>query len=258
MTLVIIPPLLNGAGEAIPGKARITLVDAQGRIRVGWSTADGTAVTESLSVTLGAAPVQVPLRPQSAIALDVAGSPTWYEITLTQAGTDRRDTHRFQVPDSASPERLADLIGAATIPAGSLLAGRLVPEGGGVGQVLTRTAPNALGWANAGTGSSSLIEHPFAWGDANPATVGIPLQGQTVFRAEIVITSAFDGAGASLKLGDAGNNERLIAAADVDPAQVAVFETAPAVTFDGLTAVLLTIVPGSAASAGRGVVRLYL
>jgi hypothetical protein len=160
MTLVIIPPLLNSAGEAIPGKARITLVDAQGRIRVGWSTADGTAVTESLSVTLGAAPVQVPLRPQSAIALDVAGSPTWYEITLTQAGTDRRDTHRFQVPDSASPERLADLIGAATIPAGSLLAGRLVPEASALPDGLTLTTQGGVAvWGTPSGGGGLYKDH---------------------------------------------------------------------------------------------------
>jgi hypothetical protein len=258
MTLVRIPPVSNGAGDPVPARVRITLVDARSRRALGFRLEDGTFVAEALDLPLGEQPLEVPLLSQSEIALDADGAPTYYRVAILLDGGSTEKQYQVQVEASATPVDLADLVGAASIAPGSLLAGRLLPEGGAIGQVVTRVAEGVAGWGDAGTGSSSVIEHPFAWGDASPATVGLPLAGQTVFRSEIVITEAFDGAGAYLKLGDAGNPQRLIAETEVDPAQVAAFETAPAVAFDGQTAVLLTIVPGGAASAGRGVVRLYL
>jgi hypothetical protein len=119
--------------------------------------------------------------------------------------------------------------------------------------VVSAAVPGPRGPAGGG---ASAIEHPFGWGDASPAIVGTLPAGAMAWRAEIVITEAFDGAGAALALGDAAVPDRLISPDRVDPGLAATFATAPAWSPGADTPILLTITPGAGASRGAGFVRI--
>lgn len=102
------------------------------------------------------------------------------------------------------------------------------------------------------------VEFPFAFGDASPRTVRNVAAGKLVRRTQIHITEAFDGAGAALAVGDAGDAERLMAEGTNDPTDTGTYETNPAHRYGSDTDVLLTITPGAGASAGAGLLVLTL
>lgn len=111
---------------------------------------------------------------------------------------------------------------------------------------------------DAGTGASGISYHAFAYGDSSPSTLETVASGKAVVNAKILIEEAFDGTGATLKLGDVSDAESVMAAADNDPATVGTYETAPGVSWGSSTALRLTITPGSGASTGSGVVVLQI
>ena len=109
-------------------------------------------------------------------------------------------------------------------------------------------------------GTDGIGQHtfPFSWGDATPASLMSVSAGQMILAVTISLGVPFNGAGASLSLGDAGDTGRLLASNMIDPTVVGAFENAPCLRFGSNTQILLTIVPGTGASSGSGVVSLYL
>lgn len=99
---------------------------------------------------------------------------------------------------------------------------------------------------------------PFSWGDATPASLMSASAGQMILAVTISLDVPFNGVGASLSLGDAGDTGRLLSSSMIDPTVVGAFENAPCLRFGSNTQILLTIVPGTGASSGSGVVSLCL
>lgn len=98
----------------------------------------------------------------------------------------------------------------------------------------------------------------FAYGDAQPAVLFTALAGSRVVQCEIAITQSFDGIGASLSIGDTGDNERLMAASDNLPSMVTIFEVTPNFEVVSDTVFRLYITPGAGATTGRGTVGIIL
>jgi hypothetical protein len=124
------------------------------------------------------------------------------------------------------------------------------PQGGARILVVPR---GSRGFAGAG-----VHTFRFAWGDATPASLLTVPAGRMILAVQLVIDEAFDGSGAALSIGDAVDPQRLLARAQIDPTVVASYENAPCVRVVADTPVLLTIVPGTGASTGSGVVSLFL
>lgn len=95
---------------------------------------------------------------------------------------------------------------------------------------------------------------PFAWGDASPKPLVTVPAGGRVLVVRLVIDIGFDGVGAALSVGDAGNAERLMGAAENDPAMPGTYAAHPAVLPGAATLLTLTITPGEGVSQGAGAV----
>lgn len=121
-----------------------------------------------------------------------------------------------------------------------------VIAGGGQGP------PGPPGPPGAGDGG---IHIPFGYGDASPHAL-LTLNNQTVISATIVITQAFDGVGATLRLGDATTPGRLIDIAQNLPSAIGAYQTYPCYLYQTSTPILLTIVPGAGATQGAGFILL--
>ena len=94
----------------------------------------------------------------------------------------------------------------------------------------------------------------FAWGDASPKQLLTVPAGRRVLTVRLIVDTAFDGAGAALAVGDAGDPGRLLAAAENDPGTPGTYAAHPAVLYGADTALTLTITPGAGASQGAGAV----
>lgn len=97
---------------------------------------------------------------------------------------------------------------------------------------------------------------PFAWGDATPAVVGTIPAGRLVETVELAITTAFNGSSPALRVGRTGALDELMAAAQNDPTAIGGYEVTPLRKYDAATPILLSITPGSGASAGAGLLVL--
>lgn len=122
--------------------------------------------------------------------------------------------------------------------------------------VVTVSSVGIQGAPGVGGGQTTRIKIPFSWGDATPAL--IHTYTGTIFAAAIVLQVPFNGVGASLSLGDSGNNGRLISASEVDATAAATYGTSPAHTYASSTQIRLYITPGTGASQGSGFVLLEI
>ena len=103
---------------------------------------------------------------------------------------------------------------------------------------------------------SALFELNFAYGDVSPALIAAVPLGGMVTQVDVIILNPFNGMGAALSIGDAGDHERLLAVNGNDPATVATYSAYPARTYGVMTDVFLYLTPGAGASSGNGVVLL--
>lgn len=110
----------------------------------------------------------------------------------------------------------------------------------------------------AGAGGNGLLTHSFAWGDATPSTVVTVLANKRVYRVRLIIEVAFNGVGAALAVGRAGNLEELLPYGYNDPTLPAFYETHPDQQYGSATPILLTIIPGAGASTGTGQLQLEI
>ena len=92
----------------------------------------------------------------------------------------------------------------------------------------------------------------FAYGDASPATVLTLGVDSEIVAVSLQVEEAFNGTGASVSFGVAGDPESLFPAAFVDLSSTGIFQFSPRVEYAAGTQLLLTITPGSGASQGRG------
>jgi hypothetical protein len=106
-------------------------------------------------------------------------------------------------------------------------------------------------------GGSSIAEIAFSYGDATPRTIHTTVDTRRVWQVLLAIDVPFNGASPSLAVGDAGDADRLMAATQNDPLTIGVYATQPAHEYASGTAITLTIVPGSGASAGSGKIQLF-
>jgi hypothetical protein len=88
--------------------------------------------------------------------------------------------------------------------------------------------------------------------------IGSVPQGKGVLVARIVVTEAFDGDVPQLSIGPSGALEQVMPRASSNPAEVATYETTPALVFGADTDVFLSITPGAGASHGKGIAQLEL
>jgi hypothetical protein len=92
----------------------------------------------------------------------------------------------------------------------------------------------------------------FAYGDASPAAMVTVPANKRVYEVRIVIYEPFDGAGAALIIGEAGDPDSLVAVDEVDPTTEATYVVTLDEQYGVDTPILLTITPGAGASQGRG------
>jgi len=109
-----------------------------------------------------------------------------------------------------------------------------------------------------GPAGGAAVEMSFSYGDATPATIATAVAGKLVYGVGVHIKVPFDGVGAALRVGDAGQLDRLMAATENDPTQVGSSTTAPAYAYGVNTAVLLSVTPGAGATQGSGIIVLYI
>ena len=118
MTSVLIPPVLNGAGDVnATATVAVRLVLASGLPAIGL-TADGL-LSEYDDLAIGDG-LELSLTPQADIVLP-DGAATYYQITIT-AGRGLTTVYLVQVPDSVSPVPLSTLVGADAITPGDAAA----------------------------------------------------------------------------------------------------------------------------------------
>jgi len=120
------------------------------------------------------------------------------------------------------------------------------------------------GVVDSGYGAAELLSggieyfYPFAFGDATPTALCTVAAGKRVLEAEISITTAFDGAGAGLSIGDAGGVGNLMPVAFNAPDTAGTYSASPNYLYAVATVVHLYITPGAGATQGNGVVRLKI
>ena len=110
----------------------------------------------------------------------------------------------------------------------------------------------------AGPPGAAAVEIAFAYGDATPVALTTATAGKLVYGVDIHIRTPFDGSGAALTVGDAGDTARLMAANENDPTAVGSYTTTPAYAYGSDTGLTLSITPGAGASQGAGVLVLYI
>lgn len=114
------------------------------------------------------------------------------------------------------------------------------------------TAPSGTG----GGGTPELIKVPFAFNSTSPLTVYTAPANTTVFTCQVVIQTAFNGTGTTLKVGDATVTDRLMLTTLNNPNSVGEYESNPSYTYSAQTPIILTIGAGTGVTQGSGYVLL--
>jgi hypothetical protein len=108
------------------------------------------------------------------------------------------------------------------------------------------------------SGTGGAVEVAFSYNDATPAALVTALTDKMVYSVVLFIEVPFDGTGASLTVGDAGDTDRLMTAAENDPTLVGAHESNPAHVYGTDTPLTLSIVAGAGATQGSGIALLYI
>jgi hypothetical protein len=94
----------------------------------------------------------------------------------------------------------------------------------------------------------------FAFGDASPAVIGSIAANKQILSVQLFITQAFNGSGAALQVGISGTPGDLMATSENAPGTVGEYSVYTLKSYGSVTNLILTITPGSGASAGTGLV----
>lgn len=109
-----------------------------------------------------------------------------------------------------------------------------------------------------GPPGSADIEVTFSFGDATPATLTTAPAGRLIYGVELYIKTPFDGTGAALSVGDAGQADRLLSSVENDISTAGGYFSTPAYAYAADTAIRLSITPGAGATQGAGVIVLRI
>lgn len=96
----------------------------------------------------------------------------------------------------------------------------------------------------------------FAFGDATPSLIFTAPHDLVVTRVRLTITAPFDGSGAALTIGTAGDPDLVQDASQNDPSTAGGYGIAPDLLLSEGDQLFLSITPGSGASAGAGFVSI--
>ena len=125
-------------------------------------------------------------------------------------------------------------------------------------QVITVESPRGRTGDTGNSGTGVAIQYNFAFGDATPATIATVAAGKAVYRVECCITESFDGIGATVLVGDATVNDRLLSTEHVDLTTIGQYQSNPAHEYLAQAVVQLRIIPGANASSGAGFILIYI
>ena len=120
--------------------------------------------------------------------------------------------------------------------------------------LLTKGQQGPQGPAGAAGFSNGSTHIEFQWNNIATLPISVVTHSKLVIHCSIIITIPFNGAGASLQLGDAGNIGRLMGVAAVDPSAVAEYSVSPQVEYGSDTQINLTMNAGAGATQGAGLV----
>jgi len=95
----------------------------------------------------------------------------------------------------------------------------------------------------------------FSYGDA-PGNIYTPSVAGTITEARVIVTTPFDGVGASLTLGTASEPNSIMATADSFLGELAEFEKPADKPINAGEGIRLSITPGSSATQGAGLIYL--
>lgn len=104
----------------------------------------------------------------------------------------------------------------------------------------------------AGASGIASPPTPFAFGDASPRTLFTTAAASLVLAVSVNITTPFNGAAPSIRIGTAAQPELLIAAVQSDLTVATEFEVNPNLVLGAAQEVLITLVPGAGATQGAG------
>ena len=128
----------------------------------------------------------------------------------------------------------------------------LPTQTGNAGQILTTNGTNVL-WE-----SVQPYEFIFHYGDATPKLLLTVPANKVILSVNIVITTAFNGTGAALTVGDASNYSSVVAATDNNPSVISNWTIEPGVFFGSNTPIYLSITAGSGATQGTGLLTIQI
>lgn len=244
-----------------------TLTDPSGTPLAGW--------TLIIDARRNSAPT-VPLGSRESVVLGVSGGydliigDGLYMALITAPGdTVQRRLGLFLIAPGTDIDILT-LIGLYT-PAGSLgtvgLSLAVADEGTqltGSATSLNFTGAGATATAVGGAvtidvpggGGGSAVSYSFAYGDATPAPLLVGAANKAIYSVILHILEAFNGVGASLTVGDAGQPDRLMLANQNNPAAPASYAATPDYVYGSNTQLLLSITPGAGATQGRGLLTI--
>ena len=118
----------------------------------------------------------------------------------------------------------------------------------------SRVNRHALAVDGVGASSGRIIKE-FAYNSSSPLPIGTIGAGKRVVSVRTHVETALNGTTPLLTVGDAGDADRLMTAAQNDPKTIGAYDTDPGYKYAAETAVNLTITP-DASSAGAGFVVL--
>lgn len=98
----------------------------------------------------------------------------------------------------------------------------------------------------------AIPPYDFAFGDASPAVIYTATYDVEIVVTSLQIDTPFNGAGAALALGVTGSPNALMPPSYTDPSKAGVYEASPRIMLAAGQSIILTITPGSGASAGSG------
>lgn len=101
-----------------------------------------------------------------------------------------------------------------------------------------------------GPPGSALTPYEFAFGVASPVVAYTLAVDSLITSVRLIITQAFNGAGATLSVGIPGQPELFLAVSENDPTMTMSFEVYPDIELPAGTQIVVSINPGASPSQG--------